>query len=102
MRFHRCRLLTFRVLLLGLLGAFLCALDALLLLVGQLLALLASKRLRVVRLIPLTEWHRIDGDDRALDESLGAHQFVVGSIVDSVDDTRLVGATLKVHFKDDI
>ena len=37
----------------------------------------------------LSEWSRVNGDDAALDQGLGSDHFVVGSIVDDVDQTSL-------------
>ena len=42
----------------------------------------------------LTEWGGIDGDDGTLDEGLGTDQFVVGGVVDDVDDADLAGGGL--------
>jgi len=50
--------------------------------------LLAAKSLGVVRFVPLSEWGRIDGDDATLDQSLGSDQFVVGGVVDNIDNTN--------------
>jgi hypothetical protein len=100
MRLNRRHLLAVLVLLLGLLRSFRGTLDALLLLFSQLLALLASQWLCVVRLEPLTEWDGIDGDDGTLDESLGADQLVVGGVVDRVNDAGLPGASL--NCRDDL
>ena len=40
-----------------------------------------------MRFVPLSEWGRIDGDDGTLDQGLGTDQFVVGGVVDNIDDT---------------
>ena len=50
--------------------------------------LLAAKSLGVVRFVPLSEWGRIDGDDATFDQSLGSDQFVVGGVVDNIDNTN--------------
>lgn len=54
---------------------------------GQFSVLLAAKSLGVVRFVPLSEWGRIDGNDGTLDQGLGTDQFVVGGVVDNIDDT---------------
>jgi hypothetical protein len=95
MRLHRCRFLAIRVFLLRLLRPLGGPRDALLLLLGQLLTLLAAQRHRIVGLIPLAERNRIDGDYGAFDKGLSTDQLVVGRIVDGVDDARLAGGTLK-------
>lgn len=41
--------------------------------------------------VPLTEGGSVDLDNGALDEGLGADEFVVGGVVDDVDDTGLAG-----------
>ena len=50
---------------------------------------LLAQNFTVVRFVPLTEGSSIDLDDGALDEGLGADKFVVGGIVDDIDDTGL-------------
>ena len=55
---------------------------------GQFGVLLAAKSLGVVRFVPLSEWSRIDGDDATFDQSLGSDQFVVGGVVDNIDNTN--------------
>lgn len=92
MRLDGGKLLPIGVLLQGLLGALCAAVDARLLLLGELLTLLAAQRLRIVRLIPLAERHSVDGDDGALHESLGTHELVVGRVVHRVDDAGLARA----------
>lgn len=52
------------------------------------LALLAQS-FTVVSFVPLTEGGGIDLDDGALDEGLGTDEFVVGGVVDDIDDTGL-------------
>jgi hypothetical protein len=42
----------------------------------------------------LSEGGAIDGDDGALDESLGSHKLVVRRVVDNVDDSALSGSGL--------
>merc|ERR1719232_2246549 len=80
-------LLPLVVLLLGLLGALLA--QHRLFLLGELDALLAAERRGIVCLVPLTERKSVDLHDGVLHERLGAHQLVVASIVQDVDDTRL-------------
>merc|ERR1719232_286243 len=80
-------LLPLVVLLLGLLGALLAQHG--LFLLGQLDSLLAAERRGIVCLVPLTERKSVDLHDGVLHERLGAHQLVVASIVQDVDDTRL-------------
>ena len=41
-----------------------------------------------MRFVPLSEWGRIDGDDATFDQSLGSDQFVVGGVVDNIDNTN--------------
>ena len=55
----------------------------------QLYSLLATDGQGVVRLVPLAERRRIDGDDGVLDERLGSDQLVIAGVVNGVDDTRL-------------
>ena len=45
-------------------------------------------------LVPLAERRGVHHDDGALDQGLGAHQLVVGAVVDTVDDARLAGGAL--------
>ena len=52
------------------------------------LALLAQ-RLAVVGFVPLTERSCIHLDNAALDERFGADEFVVGGVVDNVDNAAL-------------
>jgi len=54
----------------------------------QFSVLLAAKSLSVVRFVPLSEWGRIDGYDATFDQSLGSDQFVVGGVVDNIDNTN--------------
>lgn len=61
---------------------------------GVLLVLPAAQGQDVVALVPLTEGGRINDDNRVLHEGLGAHQLVVGRIVDHIDDAGLAGSTL--------
>ena len=48
-----------------------------------------------MRLVPLTERRRVDGDDSVFDERLRPHQFVVAGVVDGVDDARLASDRLR-------
>ena len=41
-----------------------------------------------MRFVPLSEWGRIDGDDATFDQGLGSDQFVVGGVVDNIDNTN--------------
>ncbi len=50
---------------------------------------LLAQNFTVVRFVPLTEGGSIDLDDGALDEGLGTDKFVVGSVVDDINDTGL-------------
>ncbi len=50
---------------------------------------LLSQNFTIVRFVPLTEGGSIDLDNSALDEGLGADKFVVGGIVDDINDTGL-------------
>lgn len=68
--------------------------------------LLATKGNSVMSLIPLTERGSIDLDDGRLDKSVGADQFVVGSIIYNSYNTNFardgfgtpgVGTSLKAH-----
>lgn len=62
-------------------------------LVGRVLLVLpAAQRQNVVALVPLTEGGRVNDDDRVLHQGLGAHQLVVGRVVDHIDDTGLAGS----------
>lgn len=72
------------------------ALALLDLLNGLALLLLATtaEQLAVVGLVPLTEGRGIDLDDGGLGEGVGAHQLVVGRVVDDTDDTDLAGGAL--------
>lgn len=56
-------------------------------------SLLAAKRDGVVSFIPLSERCGINDDDCVLHQSLGTNQFVVGGIVNNVDDTGLARNT---------
>jgi hypothetical protein len=52
---------------------------------------LLAQNLTVVRFVPLTEGSGIDLDNGTLDEGLGADKFVVGGVVDDINDTGLAG-----------
>jgi len=45
----------------------------------------------VVSQVPLSERSTIDLDDGALDQSVGSDQFVVGGVVDDLEDLSLSG-----------
>ena len=62
---------------------------------GEFDALLPAERRGVMRLVPLTERRRVDGNDGVLDEGLGTHQLVVASVVDGVDDASFTGDRLR-------
>lgn len=42
--------------------------------------------------VPLREGSSVDLYDAVLDEGVGSYQFVVGSVVDNVQDTSLTGS----------
>ncbi len=42
-------------------------------------------------LVPLSERCGVDHDDSVLDDGLGTYQFIVGGVVDDVNDTGLAG-----------
>lgn len=52
---------------------------------------LAAQWQNVVAFVPLSEWGGIDDNDSVLHQSLGADQFVVGCVVNDIDDTGLAG-----------
>merc|ERR1711981_439921 len=76
-------------LLLGLGTAVVQLLDGGLLLVGEVVALLATESLGVMRLIVRSEGGGVDHEDGALDERLRSDQLVTGGVVDDVDDSRV-------------
>ena len=41
-----------------------------------------------MRFVPLSEWGGIDGNDATFDQGLGSDQFVVGGVVDDIDNTN--------------
>lgn len=57
--------------------------------------LLLGNLLGIVTFVPRTEWSGINHHDTVLDQSLGTHQLVVGSIVHNIDDTSLASAVCK-------
>jgi hypothetical protein len=62
----------------------------------SLLAGLLFVKLNIIVLqVPLSERSRVDINNAVLDQSLGAHQFVVGRVVDGVDHTSLACARLR-------
>jgi len=61
---------------------------------SQLGTLLAAKSQGVVGFIPLSERGGINNNNGVLHQGLGAHQFVVGGIVDHIDDPSLASASL--------
>ncbi len=52
---------------------------------------LLTQNLTVMRFVPLTEGSGIDLDNGALDKGLGTNEFVVGGVVDDVDDAGFAG-----------
>lgn len=50
---------------------------------------LLTQNFTVMRFIPLTEGSSIDLDNGTLDEGLGTDKFIVGSIVNDINDTSL-------------
>merc|ERR1719167_1053032 len=66
---------------------------------GEFDALLPAERCGVMRLVPLTERRRVNGNDGVLDERLGSHQLVVTGVVDGIDDTRFTGDRLRTPRK---
>lgn len=50
-----------------------------------------TQRLGIVGLVPLPERGGVDHDNGVLDDGLGAHQLIVSSVVDNVDDTGFAG-----------
>lgn len=89
---HLGVLLASQVLLHGSSGALLV--QHVVLIGGILLVLLAAQGQDVVALVPLTERGRVNDDDGVLHQGLGAHQLVVGGVVDHIDDTGLAGSSL--------
>jgi hypothetical protein len=45
----------------------------------------------IVAFVPLTERSSVDLDDSALDDGVGPDEFVVGRVVDNVNDAGLPG-----------
>lgn len=56
-------------------------------------ALLAAERSGIVSLVPLPERGGVDLHNAGLHQGLGAHQLIVGGVVDHVDDTRFASHT---------
>jgi len=57
----------------------------------SLVNLLLAELHSVVGVVPLTERSSVNLDDGSLDKGLGAHQLVVGSVVNNIQNTRLAG-----------
>jgi len=57
----------------------------------QLLALLASKWLGIVVFVPCAERSAIDQNNAVLDQSLRSNQFVIGGVVQHINNTGLAG-----------
>lgn len=61
----------------------------------QLRILLSPQRQGIVALVPLPERRRINNNDCIFHQGLGAHQLIVASVVDHVNDTRLACSALR-------
>lgn len=53
--------------------------------------LLSTKLLGIIAFVPSSKWSGINQNNTILDQGLGSNQFVIGSIVHNIDDTRLSG-----------
>jgi len=60
---------------------------------------LLRDRLRVVRLVPLSERSSVDLNDGALDEGVRADEFVVGGVVNNTDQPRFSRYALRAPCK---
>lgn len=58
---------------------------------GSITGTLLTQNFSVVGFVPLAEGGGIDLDDGVLDEGLGTDEFVVGGVVDDVNDTGFAG-----------
>lgn len=74
-------------------------LDLLALGLGHLLLTLAAELQAVMGLVPLAEGRGVYLDDGRLGQGVGAHQLVIGRVVDYANDAGLAGAALRTPSK---